>query len=179
MMLMENCFAVNAFILVTFTETTSKLSVEMGRREAGVLCGTSNWEAASSHSWKTGIFCVVLVQLHCYFRSWSLCAPWLCVVRHDWEASNNNGFILALFFQRNTVLIRCEIYISWKGMFVVREAFWTVDVWDTHLISFSASGKAMLSLRFNPNHCLRISALCLPHWHWDFVHRECKTHSLR
>lgn len=42
MMLTENYSDVSAFILVTFMETTLKLSVEMGRREAGVPCGTSN-----------------------------------------------------------------------------------------------------------------------------------------
>jgi len=41
-MLTENYSDVSAFILVTFMETTLKLSVEMGRREAGVPCGTSN-----------------------------------------------------------------------------------------------------------------------------------------
>lgn len=42
MMLTENYSDVSAFILVTFMETTLKLSVEMGRREAGVPCGMSN-----------------------------------------------------------------------------------------------------------------------------------------
>lgn len=42
MMLTENYSDVSAFILVTFMETTLKLSVEMERREAGVPCGTSN-----------------------------------------------------------------------------------------------------------------------------------------
>jgi len=41
-MLTENYSDVSAFILVTFMETTLKLSVEMERREAGVPCGTSN-----------------------------------------------------------------------------------------------------------------------------------------
>lgn len=89
MMLTENYSDVSAFILVTFMETTLKLSVEMERREAGVPCGTSNQEAASTRSWETGIFCVALVQLYCYFHSWSLCAVCdgeakrLCVVRND------------------------------------------------------------------------------------------------